>query len=104
MPPFFKQRPSDADVLVGGHFILECEGFTIVGEPVSLNWYRDDTDVSTLPDHTVFCGGNTLLVSGVTKPGAIEYSCVASSVYGNSTSFATVRITSEYYAAIHMRL
>ena len=74
--------------------MLECRGLSVGRETLSLHWYRGDTAVSDLPDHKVFCDGTSLLVSGISKPGAMEYSCVASSVYGNSTAFATVRITS----------
>lgn len=95
MPPLFKERPGDLDVLVGGHLVLQCELFSVEGDDVSRHWFRGKVDVATLPNHKVFCDGTTLFVSEFSEPGSVEYGCMASSVYGNSTLFRRVRVTSK---------
>ena len=90
VPPTVSVHPREIWTVVGGSFALSCSG-----SQWPLAWYRAHQTVESLPGHTQLCD-DTLLVEGVAGPGVLEYSCVATSPYGNSTSYATVTITSKW--------
>lgn len=94
-PPLFTVEPEDVHVVKKGFVVLPCAASSPGGEHTHIHWLQDTTNISRTGPRQGVLQDNSLLLTNMRVVDGGEYSCVASNQYGQSSSTATLTVSSE---------
>jgi len=102
IPPTFTKKPSEHIEDAEGK-LMKLEGRVSGSQPLSVSWYKDNSELNTSDNYDISFKDNTALIclkkASVKDSGV--YTCRASNEAGTASFQVVVNITGSQYGLLH---